>query len=254
MEEKKRSNTWLIVLLVLIILGLVGYICYDKLLSNKVEQNTSDLLNNRNLSEKKDAMGIAKSVLKQYTDSNDSCNYLFYDAILNKSVSELSTKYSDDKVYDHGLYLAWSKSDVVLEKTEKLSFEICSEKGLTECNKYTYNVKSLTSVYQSLFGPDHKPIIGHSFNTLKSKDETTFMSCTLEKNNTMVCQEFAGGDLCIPRKDEILEAYIQNNVLTIVDKITGVDSTGNDETKTYKLNFEQDNNNNYYWVSTELVK
>ena len=29
-NEKKRSNTWLIVLLVLIILGLVGYICYDK--------------------------------------------------------------------------------------------------------------------------------------------------------------------------------------------------------------------------------
>ncbi len=40
---KEKNNTWLIVLLVLIILGLAGYICYDKLMVKKpIPEKTSE--------------------------------------------------------------------------------------------------------------------------------------------------------------------------------------------------------------------
>ena len=45
-NQKEKNNIWLIVLLVLIILGLVGYICYDKLLNKKCETNSVEKLGN----------------------------------------------------------------------------------------------------------------------------------------------------------------------------------------------------------------
>ena len=41
--EEKKNNTWLIVLLILVILGLVGYIVYDKVLSNESKTKCTEV-------------------------------------------------------------------------------------------------------------------------------------------------------------------------------------------------------------------
>ena len=131
MEEKKNNKglVWLIVVLIILVLGLVGYIVYDKVLTDKSTENinnsdsNSEILNNED--EKVDLNNnyevFAKNLKSQFSkyDSNNQ-SYLYvnsdilsdgYNVYLTENQTlfikylnkELNDKYGDYKIADNVL-------------------------------------------------------------------------------------------------------------------------------------------------------
>ena len=103
MENKKKSNVWLIMCLVIIILGLAGYICYDKFLSKKEEKN------NKQTSEKG---------LSSYVVNIDE----IISSIVNPTFDKAQTKSAKLRINDDGYleYIGTFRDDEPFKIHEKL--------------------------------------------------------------------------------------------------------------------------------------
>ena len=142
MEEKKRSNTWLIVLLVLIILGLIGYICYDKFY---VKENTPVVNNNESKTISITSKEAFDFINKKVKEADDKYPWYITSAEVISKVTSASnptyivsyTDYHEDG-YDESNLL------VVFEyKNNKWEFEIPGSSGDVEDDSIqTVSIKS----------------------------------------------------------------------------------------------------------------
>lgn len=114
-QEKTKSNAGLIILLVLVILGLVGYIVYDKVLS-KDEPETGEVTDQNNNGE------------------NQNTTYKVY-----KKGEELTLS-------DGSKWLVISDSDETMDYVTVLSSKDYSEDGITEYESISNEIYS-TEVY-----------------------------------------------------------------------------------------------------------
>ena len=258
MEEKKNNNGLIVLIIILsvCVLGLGGYIVYDKLFSDDKSNNTVN--NNTSSEDKKDAMDIVNNVLSRYSGS---CNELIDRIFLfgdNITVNDLRIVH-EDRTYNSALEYSWRNSNHVLQKKESVNIDCEDDREI--CNKYTYDANNILTQYHSLFGIDSNPSTGDVFYAIdKINGDTVGLSCKLQNNGTIACTEREGGDMCLPERDVIKEAYISNNILYIIDEVISHETMNDSgvveywEDAIYKLSFKQNSDNTWYWVSTEQIQ
>lgn len=148
-QEKTKNNTWLIILLILIILGLTGYIVYDKILSNReakepetkeVEETESNETITQNETQ------VLKTRVGDIIVSTDgSVYYVPNTKFLDYHSDGKTLNFIDDKKI--GTYSKY--------KVEGYKLGVINE-GLipTEFEGYKLDLKNVTAAYECYFGQD----------------------------------------------------------------------------------------------------
>ena len=126
MENQKKSNSILLIILVILVVGLGGFIVYDKVLKND-KTNTNSNCQNQNISEKSNSFELFKNNLikernKKYDPTNDV--YLFNSSSLDKMNVHYSLSLSKEGVLTFDSFDINNKTKTIADKV--LLFNVAS--------------------------------------------------------------------------------------------------------------------------------
>ena len=282
-QKKSKGPVIVIIFLILIILGLAGYIVYDKFLSNDTKEPETKEEEKTTLKEVKDTELVEE--LRSELVTKDNTHGLYYNQKITsdnssdkrligfnvrKYVDENNLKYNEN-VVEYGqtarLLLAVSKTDIN---------EYMNNKYNTDIN-YTY---TSTEQYETLDGNGYPEIVadennyniislnkGYGTDAVKSK----LVKAEEDENYVYVydkyvkCSTEAGWMGCVSSEDEVLG---QESMVSCTEGITSekcpAQATWNnlvdyvlenmsDKLKTFKHTFKKQDGN-YFWVSSEVVE
>ena len=279
MKETKKINKGIIiviVLLIIVILSLIGYIIYEKIENDKTKQNlnnisTSSTITNKSnkLSDKELEEYLSYVPIKPETDLiNDYNEYYDYDE------DAYSGKIENINNINEKLLLAYAYNNAKETNTEeKITSNICGDTNKCRADIYVletdlisemkkmYNINTINSKSFKIPGGD----VEHY-----EKYYVAFMNLgasPINKINKILKYEFNNEDLVVYEKAGFivdLQGEISILKTTNKDDITKEDPYTNrdvaikyieeniNEFNTYKHTFKLNENNNYYWYSTEL--
>lgn len=279
MKETKRINKGIIiviVLLIIVILSLIGYIIYEKIENDKTKQNlnnitTSSTITNKSnkLSDKELEEYLSYVPIKPETDLISNYNeYYDYDE------DAYSGKIENINNINEKLLLAYAYNNAKETNTEEeITSNMCGDTSKCRADKYVLETDLISEMKKM-----------YNINTINSKSfkisggiveqnekyYLAFMNLgasPINKINKILNYEFNNEDLVIYEKAGFivdLQGEISILKTTNKDDITKEDPYTNkdDATKyieeninefnTYKHTFKLNENNSYYWYSTEL--
>lgn len=279
MEETKKINKAIVVviiLLILIILSLIGYIIYEKIESDKKVKNLNSITTSsttttesNKLSDKEIEEYLSYVPVKPETDLIDNYNeYYDYDedAYEGKleNINSLNSK----------LLLAHAYNNASETNTEEeIASNMCGDTSKCRADKYVLETDLISEMKKM-----------YNINTINSKSfkisggiveqnekyYIAFMNLgasPINKINKILNYEFNDEDLVMYEKAgfivdiqgeiSILKTTNKNDV-TKEDPYTNRDDAikfieeNINDFNTYKHTFKLNENNNYYWYSTEL--
>ena len=265
--EKKKNNIWVIVLLVLIILGLAGYICYDKLIIKKSNKNNMPSSEIENLGQ----------TLFNLINFSDSWGFFgHYPFIGDDQYENANDNKYIDKLDDNTKYEATLLS--LFRSIEKPDMNYYNEEKCYNSDFYNMNSSDDTPISECIITKISKAFFGKEYYKLFGKELINYpdhlfgypagfeaVYCQLE-NDVYVCykQEVTVGDMaeCYGGY-KYVGAKINNSNLIVEAKPYAYNCFGdlNEEEyikglgkKNVLVTFAQNNNADWYWVSTEFVK
>lgn len=274
--KKGNSTLYIIIILITIIIALGGYLIYDKVLKDEPikdipkENNNEEQTENNNEEQKEnteeDINGLGKELFERtlYSEYGKD-TYTLYDS--NKSIDTLE---NTDKL--RMAYRMANKTKVVNNaymdglNIETFEHNTCSV-NIDDKNCYLEKVtkNNFENAYYKLFG--NKNVKYEEF-----LDDNLYCSATKEY---VACIWGAGMDNFVENKLRFKDAELHNSQIIInVEQIFLIEDSENaekykdyetlnekdffekyqnDVTK-YKVIFKQNENKDYYWYSTEVVK
>lgn len=276
-KENKKGKGWLVILFIIIIVGLLGYILYDKgVFKNVFKGNVCETCKTceTNSSVSTDEITEIGQVLFAKTKVNyGQMDYFFYDKN-NASYNLMSNNTKLDLAFQ---FLTGKDLKMNLAFNPTSCYD---NNGVSKCVYESTSKSDFENSYHNLFGND-KTITYTEFQ-LSDAIET----CKLE-NDTINCYPYSGGDTTNEKefiqyngayqgddntiivKTNLLVAAISDGVYADpelskkIDNSTYIDTYNlNDLTEdimfkkysssvgTYEVTFKKDTNGNYYWVST----
>ena len=289
--KNKRSNTGfavVVIILISLVILLTGYIVYDKVLGNKKDDNNSVETKKENKTDSNvDVDKIGKQLFEKYTDlvyydgvgifSSQNINYGSLD---NSSRLVMALKNSKNIIFDQDdASDFYDKNHTVNDEGVFLDERVLSVK-----------LNDFENSYRELFGESKSityekfrvlyPINSLSSTLLTCYKENSSVSCYMTEpacdlqsyffdydyseyidNKLYVYVNYLGvndggygiGNLC--------SDYACNNIIdeneydsSEVEKINELFEKYKDKTGVYKLVFNKDSNNNWYWEETQIVK
>jgi hypothetical protein len=139
MENKNTGLKVTVVILCLIVLGLSGYIVYDKVLSK--EENVQDTIDDKNNNENRDEQDISDN---EEIDKNNSKNDSFYETILNNIENNLIDFYLKQSLKQDKIN--YGKINFEYDCIEENEYGDCLDGNLT-INNQTYYVNPTAEVF-----------------------------------------------------------------------------------------------------------
>lgn len=279
MKETKKINKGIIiviVLLIIVILSLIGYIIYEKIESDKTKQNINNITTSsttttesNKLSDKELEEYLSYVPIKPETDLiNDYNEYYDYDE------DAYSGKIENINNIDEKLLLAHAYDKTKETNTEvEVTSSVCGDTNKCRADKYVLETDLISEMKKM-----------YNINTINSKSfkisggiveqnekyYIAFMNLgasPINKINKILNYEFNDEDLVMYEKAgfivdiqgeiSILKTTNKNDV-TKEDPYTNRDDAikfieeNINDFNTYKHTFKLNENNNYYWYSTEL--
>lgn len=279
MKETKKINKGIItviILLILVILSLISYIIYEKIKSDRTLQNSNNITTSsttttesNKLSDKEIEEYLSYVPIKPETDLISNYNeYYDYDE------DAYSGKIENINNINEKLLLAYAYNNAKETNTEEeITSNMCGDSVKCRADKYVLETDLISEIKKM-----------YNINTINSKSfkisggiveqnekyYLAFMNLgasPINKINKILNYEFNNEDLVIYEKAGFivdLQGEISILKTTNKDDITKEDPYTNkdDATKyieeninefnTYKHTFKLNENNNYYWYSTEL--
>lgn len=281
MKDTKKINKGIItviILLILVILSLIGYIIYEKIKSDRTLQNSNNIKTSTSTTTK---INIIKPSDKEIEE------FLSYVPI--KPETDLISNYNEYYDYDEDAYsgkieninninekllLAYAYNNAKETNTEEeITSNMCGDTSKCRADKYVLETDLISEMKKM-----------YNINTINSKSfkisggiveqnekyYLAFMNLgayPINKINKILNYEFNNEDLVIYEKAgfivdlqgkiSILKTTNKNDI-TKEDPYTNKDDATKyiekniNEFNTYKHTFKLNENNNYYWYSTEL--
>lgn len=281
MKDTKKINKGIItviILLILVILSLIGYIIYEKIKSDRTLQNSNNIKTSTSTTTK---INIIKPSDKEIEE------FLSYVPI--KPETDLISNYNEYYDYDEDAYsgkieninninekllLAYAYNNAKETNTEEeITSNMCGDTSKCRADKYVLETDLISEMKKM-----------YNINTINSKSfkisggiveqnekyYLAFMNLgasPINKINKILNYEFNNEDLVIYEKAgfivdlqgkiSILKTTNKNDI-TKEDPYTNKDDAikyieqNINDFNTYKHTFKLNENNNYYWYSTEL--
>lgn len=290
-EEKKKSNAGLIIFLVVLVLGLAGYICYDKIFT-KYDSNSKEKGKQPTPAEEKIDFDATKYLGYVPLEKNSYIYQCSWGNIECYDVDEYLDAYSKDKVTiddisDRLLFnmaLSYSKKASDNEKFES-DFEICGKDSngnklkctVADYYKATEVLSNVKKLYNKDITPQDFPVpAGYAYY----KNNYFALgfgagNTPVEKVSNMESAEIVNGDLIIEERaifvfyDGIdMHVVKKTNYNSNDDELKGSSNSESwdseeaskyayqniDKSNLFKHTFKKNNSGDYYWYSTEIVK
>ena len=275
MEENKKSNKGLIVLVVILsvlLIGAVGYICYDKLMV-KEEPVNNDSKEIEKLSEE-EVMKLHDSLVfeheSMFNNRSVDINSITADEIMPYVLKQYSVEKNIDFQSDKNMIC-------ISEADNKINFfDSISKKNIEKDNVFSVSKEEIDNYLKTLFNTDRVFEIdnfsyfgfgdGNRNIYFYSKDDNKFylgISCqgdafTMDINSKFLNFEQDNDVVDVSSKD----FSYQNDEGFVQDTEFNKDSSINydylyekygDVFNTYKTTFKKADDGKYYWYSTEIV-
>ena len=257
MEEKKNTGLVVaIIFLVVCVLGLGGYIVYDKVIKKEPEK-TPDTQTSPNVVEKEPTMAkniislnvenVGKRLFEKINikDSDGSSDGIY----VSNQASEYAFFYNDDLSYNNmnkKLMLHVAFNNLTLNDIDFTTAE-CVDDSDSICSAVGVEYSKFKKAYNDVFGYD------------KSVDFTNFvsnlMSCSL-KNDYIICVSMNGGNAWEKFAEITYNGASlvgDDIVLKVTKSYVDLNNTKSD-TKNFEVTFKKDSTDNWYWYSTKLAK
>ena len=285
MKNKKNNTGFAVIniILVSLVILLTGYIVYDKVLSNKKDDNNSVETKKENKTDSNvDVDKIGKQLFEKYGDYVYSSKNLNYSSLHNEIKLEMALLNSNGIIYNENFK----------HEFENMDWSQVNEEGMAIYPYYLkLNIKDFENSYRDLFGQD-KNINYEEFSTLAFTTEELTLPFNCKKEDShIVCYPFdGGGDWAIMNAFNYDYAEIMDDKLNVYVNYLGLNEPGEgklcsdyecqnliddiiyqnedlnnnnkskvfekykDKTGVYKLVFNKDSNDNWYWEETQIVK
>lgn len=282
MKETKKINKAIvivIILLILIILSLIGYIIYDKIENDKTKQNLNNITTSSTITNKSNK--LSDKELEEYLSYVPISNFYENDAYSGKKID--ANKIEKNILYENVI----NKCENIKNINESISTKYCNEEECKHANHY--NVSEFYDKLKTMYNINGKTLDITDFDTtnygvsktnnyliaVQNSSDTRFTKVNKIKNykiteNELIIYEQAGLIIEEGGFIGIYKYHIINDENPFVKKYQL--SNDEDESKlldyynsakeyieenindfnTYKHTFKLNENNNYYWYSTEL--
>ena len=295
MENKKNNTGFAVIniILVSLVILLTGYIVYDKVLSNKKDENNSVETKKENKTDSNvDVDKIGKQLFEKYGNYVYSNENLDYNNLGNSVKLEMALLNSDTIIYNKDFDInsknLSSDGGIILDYYMKISIADLEKSykelfGQDRVIDYTYT--SLSSINH-----DSGSDIFNDFSTIIWIDEVSNPLGCRKEDNEYVCYIFWGGDgvdignifdydyselkndklyvyvnylgINSPGEGKLCSDYAGNNVIddtmytedNLINSKNELFEKYKDKTGVYKLVFNKDSNDNWYWEETQIVK
>lgn len=274
MEEKEKSRGlfWLIIILIVLVLGLVGYIVYDKVLvdnnsvNNNKENNTSDkstttekieTITNEEL--EKYLSYVPFSLLHEdaYHGNNFNISNVNKASLLFTVFHHPELKYA---TYEDGEN-CWGGSCILEEEFNKKLVEMYNVQIEMFNSEYNESEKWVNLESYLLLKDGHYFELGYGGG--KYKSDISNISYEII-NNELIIKEQIGiivesvGDVIIFNGGESIKEYTYTGVedsdaANFEEQAEKYIKDNINDFNTYKHIFKKNNNGTYYWYSTEVV-
>ena len=228
MENKNKGLVVAVIVLAICVLGLTGYIVYDKVF--KTDEPANQPVENNNNTPSINVNELGKELFNKISIQDD-----YYSVYVSNEALEYVLLSADDLNYDR------------LSNEVKLYLAYNNFTNGNVVSKIEYN--SFVEAYKNLFGAD-KTVNFTSF-------ENDCNSCTLE-NDYVTCVEQLG---CGNEWESITKITLNNAKLVNDDIVLSIaktiyDQDGNQAKVVYHydVTFKKDSTNNWYWYSTKLAQ
>ncbi len=279
MEETKKINKAIVVviiLLIVVILSLIGYIIYEKLESDKKVKNLNSITTpstttteSNKLSDKEIEEYLSYVPVKPETDLIDNYNeYYDYDEDAYEGKLENINSLNSKLLLAHAYNIVKETST-----EEEITSNMCGSTNKCRADKYVLE-SDLISEMKKMYNIntiDTKTFkISGGIVEQNEKYYVAFMNSgasPINKINKILNYEFNNEDLVVYEKAgfivdlqgeiSILKTTNKNDIMkedpytNKDDAIKYIEENINDF-NTYKHTFKLNENNNYYWYSTEL--
>lgn len=275
-EKKNTGFIVLVTLLVVLVIGLTGYIAYDKISDSK---KNNDVVDNEKNNE--DTQKIGKELFEKYGNYVYSSENLNYSNLDNEIRLEMALLKSDNIVYNQNFSID--------------SKNLSSDGGMILDYYLKVNIVDFEKSYRLLFGSDKNvdySVSEYAINDFSTSffvdDVSNPVGCKKE-NYEYVCYVFWGGSTWVGDnrimydyseiKNDKLNVYVNFLALNFPDyakvysdydcnniidnSLYNVDDLKDTsklfekykgKTGIYKLVFNKDSSNNWYWEETQVVK
>lgn len=282
MKETKKINKGIIiviVLLIIVILSLIGYIIYEKIENDKTKQNLNNITTSITITNKSNK--LSDKELEEYLSYVPISNFYENDAYSGKKID--ANKIEKNILYENVI----NKCENIKNINESISTKYCNEEECKHANHY--NVSEFYDKLKTMYNINGKTLDITDFDTtnygvsktnnyliaVQNSSDTRFTKVNKIKNykiteNELIIYEQAGLIIEEGGFIGIYKYHIINDENPFVKKYQL--SNDEDESKlldyynsakeyieenindfnTYKHTFKLNENNNYYWYSTEL--
>lgn len=282
MKETKKINKGIIiviVLLIIVILSLIGYIIYEKIENDKTKQNLNNITTSSTITNKSNK--LSDKELEEYLSYVPISNFYENDAYSGKKID--ANKIEKNILYENVI----NKCENIKNINESISTKYCNEEECKHANHY--NVSEFYDKLKTMYNINGKTLDITDFDTtnygvsktnnyliaVQNSSDTRFTKVNKIKNykiteNELIIYEQAGLIIEEGGFIGIYKYHIINDENTFVKKYQL--SNDEDESKlldyynsakeyieeninefnTYKHTFKLNENNSYYWYSTEL--
>lgn len=282
MKETKKINKGIIiviVLLIIVILSLIGYIIYEKIENDKTKQNLNNITTSITITNKSNK--LSDKELEEYLSYVPISNFYENDAYSGKKID--ANKIEKNILYENVI----NKCENIKNINESISTKYCNEEECKHANHY--NVSEFYDKLKTMYNINGKTLDITDFDTtnygvsktnnyliaVQNSSDTRFTKVNKIKNykiteNELIIYEQAGLIIEEGGFIGIYKYHIINDENTFVKKYQL--SNDEDESKlldyynsakeyieeninefnTYKHTFKLNENNSYYWYSTEL--
>lgn len=282
MKETKKINKGIIiviVLLIIVILSLIGYIIHEKIENDKTKQNLNNITTSSTITNKTNK--LSDKELEEYLSYVPISNFYENDAYSGKKID--ANKIEKNILYENVI----NKCENIKNINESISTKYCNEEECKHANHY--NVSEFYDKLKTMYNINGKTLDITDFDTtnygvsktnnyliaVQNSSDTRFTKVNKIKNykiteNELIIYEQAGLIIEEGGFIGIYKYHIINDENPFVKKYQL--SNDEDESKlldyynsakeyieenindfnTYKHTFKLNENNNYYWYSTEL--
>ena len=202
MEEKKNNKglVWLIVILIILVLGLVGYIVYDKILleneisvdDNNITTTKQIVTENNNFKQIKETKNGIDVILEYYDDAN-GCSLIIGNKEINLLDEFFFVSVTDPKVELYDDFIIFSAVDAI-------------EGGIINLSIFNYEGEKIFSNDQIIIDGKKVDVAGYTYelyrNNIKVVDNKIILNigykglCTLPSDGMDSCGYGAKEKIC----------------------------------------------------------
>ena len=252
-----------IIVLVIIILGLGGYIIYDRFLAGKTIEikEKNDVVEKKEVNKEENDFKfteeqlsiLGKSLLNKITIDAGYCSYPLvsdtdYKKLENKEKLNLINQSIVTAQWQHNDKFDNDKCMKSYDEYYKTHSEVIGNFDAS-CLIDLLDKNTFENEYYNLFGYE---------NEVKEENyfDNSCKICTFEDDKLKCYQAEGCGGICGSISDfKYISAKQKDLEINVIYEEIVKDMNGNiSETKKYESTFKQDFTGNWYWVSTELLK